>query len=523
LEQYFHISGSTPTPDSGMVLSIPPFLAAQGEPCVLRAPMWFGEWQPGLPQLPENRCAGAGASPFEESIKPAITVSASSWWNGPTSRVASAGQNIVPSLARRHAIVSGEANSGNPPKGDFERMARRRFQNPKPKRRGEWWTLRVWKPTVINGQLRRTRERVRLAPATMNIREVQKVAAEYLRPLNQGFESIGSATNFNHYVETTYIPVVMPSMAKSTQDRYKGVIKNYLNPAFGALCLRDLSRLTVQRYFSEMANSVLAHESKDKIKDVLSSILGSAVQFELLAKNPVTSIRLPAQRTGRKRSKPYITPQQFDELVARIPEPYASMIFVAVFTGLRVSELAGLKWNDVHVVEQVNGNGEAEVRYSISIDERFCRGDWGAPKSDASNATIGINECVYLRIQRLKLLTVAVRAGTGTRLYKVVKSDNPEDLVFQSVSKGAPMRDNNILSRHIKPAARKMGLGFVNWRCLRTSHATWLKMAGADVKDAQAQMRHSRSSTTLDIYQQFVPESQQRAVEKLSSLSKRVQ
>jgi integrase len=54
-----------------------------------------------------------------------------------------------------------------------------------------------------------------------------------------------------------------------------------------------------------------------------------------------------------------------------------------------------------------------------------------------------------------------------------------------------------------------MGLGFVNWRCLRTSHATWLKMAGADVKDAQAQMRHSRSSTTLDIYQQFVPESQQ--------------
>ena len=81
----------------------------------------------------------------------------------------------------------------------------------------------------------------------------------------------------------------------------------------------------------------------------------------------------------------------------------------------------------------------------------------------------------------------------------------PSDLVFQSVKDGKPMRDNNILSRFIKPAARKLGLDFVNWRCLRTSHATWLKMAGADVKDAQAQMRHSRASTTLDIYQQFVP------------------
>jgi integrase len=48
-------------------------------------------------------------------------------------------------------------------------------------------------------------------------------------------------------------------------------------------------------------------------------------------------------------------------------------------------------------------------------------------------------------------------------------------------------------------------------------------LAGADVNDAQAQMRHSRASTTLDIYQQFVPESQQRVVDKLSSLSRLVQ
>jgi hypothetical protein len=49
-------------------------------------------------------------------------------------------------------------------------------------------------------------------------------------------------------------------------------------------------------------------------------------------------------------------------------------------------------------------------------------------------------------------------------------------------------------------------------------HATWLKMTGADLKDAQAQMRHSRSSTTLHTYQQFVPESQPRAVDRLSRL-----
>jgi len=47
------------------------------------------------------------------------------------------------------------------------------------------------------------------------------------------------------------------------------------------------------------------------------------------------------------------------------------------------------------------------------------------------------------------------------------------------------------------------------------SYATWLKLQGADVKDAQALMRHSRASTTLDYYQQFVPESQRKVVDRL--------
>ena len=91
-----------------------------------------------------------------------------------------------------------------------------------------------------------------------------------------------------------------------------------------------------------------------------------------------------------------------------------------------------------------------------------------------------------------------------------------------SPERASRVRDNNILTRFLKSAARQMGLGWVTWRCLRTSHAVWLKLAGADVKDAQVQMRHSRASTTLDIYQQFVPESQQRVVAKLSSLSRMI-
>jgi integrase len=56
------------------------------------------------------------------------------------------------------------------------------------------------------------------------------------------------------------------------------------------------------------------------------------------------------------------------------------------------------------------------------------------------------------------------------------------------------------------------------WRSLRTSCATWMVEAGANYKDVQFQMRHSRISTTMDIYAQHVPESQRRAVAKMMDM-----
>ena len=253
------------------------------------------------------------------------------------------GQKSTVNDVAERGIVTPEANSSLPLKGDYGRMARRRFQKPKPFREGAWWWIFVRKDVFIESRPSRRKERVKLAPATMSEREVRKVADEYLRPMNQGLQSIGSATSFANYVNETYIPVVLPLMATSTRDRYRGIINNYLLPAFGEACLRDLGTLRLQRYFSAMTGNGLSHESQDKIRDVLSGILSSAVDYQLLVRNPAEGVKLPPTRIGRRITKPNITSEQFDQILVNIPEPYATMVYVAVYSGLRVSELIGLR------------------------------------------------------------------------------------------------------------------------------------------------------------------------------------
>ena len=74
----------------------------------------------------------------------------------------------------------------------------------------------------------------------------------------------------------------------------------------------------------------------------------------------------------------------------------------------------------------------------------------------------------------------------------------------------------NIRRRFLQPAADKLGLGGVDFRCLRRSCATWQLVAGADPKSVTGQMGHSRTSTPMEIYAQFVQEGQKRAAAKLT-------
>ena len=79
-------------------------------------------------------------------------------------------------------------------------------------------------------------------------------------------------------------------------------------------------------------------------------MLGSAVRYDLLTKNPLLAVQIPRTKVvNKKKQKPHITPEEFERLVEFVDEPYATMIYVAVFSGLRVSELVAIRLAEVDI------------------------------------------------------------------------------------------------------------------------------------------------------------------------------
>jgi integrase len=74
------------------------------------------------------------------------------------------------------------------------------------------------------------------------------------------------------------------------------------------------------------------------------------------------------------------------------------------------------------------------------------------------------------------------------------------------------------LLRLFKPVGAKVGTPWLNWHTLRRTHCTLFQEARGSLRDAQAQLGHSKMSTTLEIYTIPIDPRRREVVEKLDRL-----
>ncbi len=184
-----------------------------------------------------------------------------------------------------------------------------------------------------------------------------------------------------------------------------------------------------------------------------------------------------------------LTPVQVQNLAYVLREPVRSFTLLLVLTGLRVGELLALRW----------GNVDLNVRL-LRVVETVYDGHFDKPKTKRGMRTIPIGADTVEILARLRPVAVETRA-----------------LVFAK-SDGTPLDRWNLLRKHLKPAAKKLGLSGVTWHLLRHSHATMLDVVGTPIGTMQSLLGHSVPEITREIYLHAIPEAQRRAVESVERL-----
>lgn len=366
-------------------------------------------------------------------------------------------------------------------------MARRRYQRGCLFLRGKKrkaWVLRYREDVMLlSGEVVRANRSLVLGTVTdiPTRRVAQRLAEERLRVINHGGYQPQTALTFREFVKTQWEPNLFSTFKYSTQRGYAYLLRKYLVPFFGNWRLSDVTRPMVQAFVAQLGRH-LAPKSVCLAKNLLSKVFSTAVEWGYVHDNPVAGVRLPTRQVQREGIA--LTPGQVRQLLAELAEPYASMVLVAVLTGLRRGELFALRWGAVDF-----------ERKAIHVRESVYEGHFSTPKTRSSVRTLPMGEALERVLLRLRTTDVAAGA-----------------LVFRS-RRGTALRPNNMLKRVIHPACARAGLPKVGWHDLRHTSATLLHEQ-EPLRVAQAILGHSDLQTTLG-YTHVLPGWQRKAMERL--------
>jgi integrase len=220
------------------------------------------------------------------------------------------------------------------------------------------------------------------------------------------------------------------------------------------------------------------------VLNVLNVVLEHAVKHEYIASNPVPKLngeKPPAKNRTKAR---ILEAEEVAHLIDHTPANYRTLIFTAVYTGMRQSELLGLRWCDIDF-----DAGTIHVRHQLSRATKTNPARVVPLKTDAGERHIDIAPALARELAKHNLAS---------------RHSKPEDFVF-STETGKPLYYRNTSARGLDKAANRAGLNpegvqRLSFDDLRHTAITHLIRSGADAAQVSRFAGHSKVSTTLDLY-----------------------
>jgi integrase len=318
-----------------------------------------------------------------------------------------------------------------------------------------------------------------------------------------------------------------------TRENYEIHLRLYILKHFGSrVKLTDINRASVRRFYLKLKDDGCGKGTVQKCRTVLSSLLSSAVDDEILRSNPAHGVKLPrfdeAPRDDdhEDTSVRVLSDEQIQIVLATVPKSYALLFELLACTGLRISEALALEWRHL----KLDGS-----RPHVKVRRAYVRGDLHMGKSFAARRDVPLPFSLVLQLRKaLNEREAAIQAGVrgafrdsaetlvepGTAqgseigseprglsrngdLRRGSQADDGSSALRNSVfpsSVGSPLNYWNLRKRALLPALEEAGITDGGFHLFRHTFASKHIAQGTNIVALSKVMGHSKPSITMDIY-----------------------
>ena len=326
-------------------------------------------------------------------------------------------------------------------------------------------------------------------------KEAESKLAELQHQLNTGEFVKSSKLTVREFLTQWFQDYVKTNARAATAEGYKIIVERHLIPSLGGIALAQLQPSHIQGYYARalregrcdgkggLAARTVVHHHR-----VLREALSHAVKWGLVGRNVADAVDPP--RAVNKEMKALDSAGVLRLLDAARGTIYFPLINLATFTGMRRSELLGLRWLDLNL-----------SRGTVSIVQvlRCLPGGrivFEQPKTARSKRLVKLSHETTLALR-------AYRDTVEADLEQVGDSISGDRLLFSNIN-GAPLLPNTV-THAFANIARRAGLEGFTFHSLRHTHASIMLQQGVSSKTVAERLGHSTVVITLDTYSHLTP------------------
>lgn len=283
---------------------------------------------------------------------------------------------------------------------------------------------------------------------------------------------------FGWFVRNRWLPLKQANWKEETARDKKCIIQKDLIEKFESVPLEHFDKFTLQIHLNDLAKT----RSRDRVLQIrayVRDIFAEAVDQNFLPKDPARKVEVPKQLADTDTT--VLNWDQLRSVLAVLSLKDRLILELDMTDALRPSELFGLRWCGFNYDECL-----------LELRETIYRGklrNWGKTR------------------KALRPVHIPKELADDLWLWKQESKDSePDDFIFPNRLRKGGFIDPQNYRRKMRKLGEELGLPKLTFQVIRRTIATLGQKKGTP-KDIQGVLRHSRLSTTTDVYMQEIPES----------------